>query len=115
MILISLKNKGSNDQLKNTENSNGIVQDEPEVILQSTERIDILFQRIKYTTPSTGEIFGNVLCQMIRDLVPPNEILTKVIKEFLSLSQPQCEVIAKILFHVSETKFFFLEIVKTTH
>lgn len=92
---------GSNDQLKNTENSNGIVQDEPEVILQSTERIDILFQRIKFTTPSTGEIFGNVLCQMIRDLVPPNEILTKVIKEFLSLTQPQCEVIAKILFHVS--------------
>ncbi|KAG4067967.1 hypothetical protein HA402_010653 [Bradysia odoriphaga] len=99
-LLITCLYISSNDQLKNTENSNGIVQDEPEVILQSTERIDILFQRIKFTTPCTGEVFGNVLCQMIRDLVPPNEILTKVIKEFLSLTQPQCEVIAKILFHV---------------
>ncbi|KAJ6637731.1 Huntingtin [Pseudolycoriella hygida] len=99
-LLITCLYISSNEQLKNTEISNGIVQDEPEVILQSTERIDILFQRIKYTTPGMGEVFGNVLCQMIRDLVPPNEILTKVIKEFLSLNQPQCEVIAKILFHV---------------
>lgn len=93
--------KGSNDQLENTEKCNGIVQDEPEVIMFSTEKIDILFQRIKLATRPAAHIYGNVLCQMTHDLVPPKEVLTKVIKEFLTVSQPHCEVIARVLFEVN--------------
>lgn len=87
--------------MENTEHSNGIVQDEPEIIMQSMEKIDVLFQRIKIATPQAAAIYGDVLCQISRDLVPPNEILTKVIKELLTLSQPHCEIIAKIVFQVS--------------
>lgn len=87
-------------QLENTELSNGIVQDEPEVILHSTEKIDILFNRIKVSTTEAAHIYGSVLCQLTCDLVPPKELLTKVIKELLTISQPHCEVIAKVLFQV---------------
>lgn len=92
--------KGSAEQIENTEHSNGIVQDEPEVIVESLEKIDVLFMRIKSVKLDSAEIFGNALCQIVKDLVPPNEILTKVIKELLTLSQPHCEVIAKIVFQV---------------
>lgn len=92
---------GSAEQLENTERSNGIVQDDPEIILQSTEKMDVLFHRIKIATADTARLYGDVLCQLTTDLIPPKEILTKVIKELLTLSQPHCEVIAKILFHVS--------------
>lgn len=66
----------------------------------STEKIEILFQRIKLATRPAAHIYGNVLCQMTHDLVPPKEVLTRVIKEFLTVSQPHCEVIAKVLFEV---------------
>lgn len=88
------------EQLETTEQSNGIVQDEPEVILHSTEKIDILFNRIKVSTTEAAHIYGSVLCQLTCDLVPPKELLTKVIKELLTISQPHCEVIAKVLFQV---------------
>lgn len=97
--------KGANEQLENTEKCNGIVQDEPEVIMLSTEKIEILFQRIKLATRPAAHIYGNVLCQMTHDLVPPKEVLTKVIKEFLTVSQPHCEVIAKVLFEVCSNEF----------
>uniref|UniRef100_A0A1B0GM60 Symplekin C-terminal domain-containing protein n=2 Tax=Phlebotomus papatasi TaxID=29031 RepID=A0A1B0GM60_PHLPP len=90
----------SSSQLENTEHSNGIVQDEPEVIVQSTEKIDVLFLKIKSSTPEAASIIGDVLCQITRDLLPPNEILTKVIKELLSLTQPHGAVVAKIVFQV---------------
>lgn len=76
------------------------MQDEPEVIMQTTEKIEILFQRIKLATRPSAHVYGNVLCQLTHDLVPPKEILTKVIKEFLTVSQPHCEVIARVLFQV---------------
>ncbi|GAB0090643.1 huntingtin [Sergentomyia squamirostris] len=99
-LLISCMYIGSASQLENTEHSNGIVQDEPEVIVQSTEKIDVLFLKIKSSSPEAASIIGNVLCQITRDLLPPNEILTKVIKELLSLTQPHSEVVAKIVFQV---------------
>lgn len=100
---------GSNEQLENTERCNGIVQDEPEIIVKSTEIIEVLFHRIKVATNEAAHTYGNVLCQLTRDLVPPKELLTKVIKELLTTSQPHCEVIAKILFQVniSEKKIPF--------
>lgn len=86
--------------MANTELSNGIVQDEPEVIMQCNEKINVIFQRIRIATPQSAVLYGNVLGHIIQDLIPPNEVLTRVIKELLMLSQPYCEVIAKIVFQV---------------
>lgn len=106
-LLVTCMYTGSNEQLENTEKCNGIVQDEPEVIILSTEKIEILFQRIKLATRPAANIYGNVLCQITHDLVPPKEVLTKVIKEFLTVSQPHCEVIARVLFEVIPNPRYF--------
>ncbi|XP_046806711.1 uncharacterized protein LOC111675673 isoform X2 [Lucilia cuprina] len=99
-LLLSCIYVGSAKQLENTELSNGIVQDDPEIIAQQTDKVDILLQCIKTATEEAAWIYGQVLCQMIRDLVPPKEILTKVIKEFLAINQPHSDVIAMIVFQV---------------
>ncbi|XP_031632927.1 huntingtin [Contarinia nasturtii] len=99
-LLMTCMYIGSNEQLENTERCNGIVQDEPEVIMQTTEKIEIFYQRIKLATSPGAHIYGYALCQLTHDLVPPKELLTKVIKEFLTVSQPHCEVIATLVFQV---------------
>lgn len=91
---------GSIEQLENTERCNGIIQDEPDVIVQSTEKIEILFNRIKLATRPAAEVYGNILSQLIHDLIPPRDLLTKVIQELLTTSQPHCTIIAKILYQV---------------
>ncbi|XP_062702131.1 huntingtin [Aedes albopictus] len=98
-LLLSCIYHSSNEQLENTERSNGIVQDEPEIIIQQIEKIEILFAKIRTTTPQGAKIFGDVLCQLIRDLLPPNEILTKVFKE-LMLNQPNPDIIATVTYQV---------------
>lgn len=91
---------GSLNQLENTEKSNGIVQDEPEIVMQSTEKIDILFNRIRNATTDEAEVYGRVLGKILRDLLPPNEILTKIIKELLILNQSNPIIISKIIHQV---------------
>ncbi|XP_062536055.1 huntingtin [Armigeres subalbatus] len=98
-LLLTCIYHSSDEQLENTERSNGIVQDEPEIIIQQIEKIEILFAKIRTTTPQGAKIFGNVLCQLIRDLLPPNEILTKVFKE-LMLNQPNPDIIAILTYQV---------------
>lgn len=79
--------------------------------MHTTEKIETCFQRIKLATRPAAHIYGSVLCQLIYDLVPPKELLTKVIKEFLTVSQPHCEVIARVLFQVQfEKKTYFSRI-----
>lgn len=99
-LLVTCLYIGSMEQLENTEKSNGIVQDEPETLMQSTEKIEILFARIRTATVDEADMFGRVLGQILRDLLPPNEILTKVIKELLIMNQSNCVCIASIIHQV---------------
>lgn len=99
-LLVTCLYIGSIEQLENTEKSNGIVQDEPEILMQSTEKIEILFARIRTATVDEADMFGRVLGQILRDLLPPNEILTKVIKELLIMNQSNCVCIASIIHQV---------------
>lgn len=102
-LLVSCLYIGSMEQLENTEKSNGIVQDEPEILMQSTEKIEILFTRIRTATCDDAEVYGKVLGQILKDLLPPNEILTKVIKELLIMNQSNCVCIATILHQVRKS------------
>lgn len=99
-LLITCMYIGSLEQLENTEKSNGIVQDEPEIVMQSTEKIEILFNRIRSATCDEAEVYGRVLAQVLKDLLPPNEILTKIIKELLLMNQSNTIVISKIVHQV---------------
>lgn len=99
-LLVTCLYIGSLEQLETTEKSNGIVQDEPEILMQSTEKIEILFTRIRTATFDEAETYGKVLGPILKDLLPPNEILTKVIKELLIMNQSNCICIAKIIHQV---------------
>lgn len=68
--------------------------------MQSVDTINILFQRIKTATPTEANVYCGVLLEIAKDLVPPNEILTKVIKELLTTNQPHSEIVAQIVFQV---------------
>lgn len=110
-LLVTCLYIGSLEQLENTEKSNGIVQDEPEILMQSTEKIEILFTRIRTATIDEAEVYGKVLGQILKDLLPPNEILTKVVKELLIMNQSNCVCIATIIHQVRNlvplTNLFF--------
>ncbi|XP_053680458.1 huntingtin [Anopheles nili] len=98
-LLVTCIYRSCNEQLESTERCNGIVQDEPDIIVQQIDKIEILFAKIRTTTPQGAKVFGDVLCQLIRDLLPPNEILTKVFKE-LMLNQPNPDIIASVTFQL---------------
>lgn len=91
---------GSVDQLEKTQKSNGVVQDDPEIVLRLLEKIDVLFSKIKVSPPDIAEVYGQVLSLLIRDLIPAKDVLTKVIKEMI-ISQPHYKVVAQILHQVS--------------
>lgn len=99
-LLVTCLYIGSLEQLENTEKSNGFVQDEPEILMQSTEKIEILFTRIRTATIEEAEVYGKVLGQILKDLLPPNEILSKVVKELLIMNQSNCVCIATIIHQV---------------
>ncbi|XP_053669287.1 huntingtin [Anopheles marshallii] len=98
-LLVTCIYRSCNEQLESTERCNGIVQDEPDIIVQQIDKIEILFAKIRTTTPQGAKVFGDVLCQLIRDLLPPNEILTKVFKE-LMLNQPNPDIIAGVTYQL---------------
>ncbi|CAG9807296.1 unnamed protein product [Chironomus riparius] len=102
-LLVTCMYIGSLEQLENTEKSNGIVQDEPEIVMQYTEKIDILFGKIRNSTQDEAEVFGRVLGQILKDLLSPNEILTKIIKELLIMNQSNTNTIAIIIHQVFRT------------
>ncbi|KAL5284302.1 HTT family protein [Megaselia abdita] len=99
-LLLSCMYMKSSSQLERTELSDGVIQDDPEIIVQITDKVDALLHCIKSSTKDVARLYGRILCQIIRDLVPPNEILTKVIKEFLSENQPYCDIIAKLIYTI---------------
>uniref|UniRef100_A0A182SEX2 Huntingtin n=1 Tax=Anopheles maculatus TaxID=74869 RepID=A0A182SEX2_9DIPT len=98
-LLVTCIYRSCNEQLESTERCNGIVQDEPDIIVQQIDKIEILFAKIRTTTPQGAKVFGDVLCQLIRDLLPPNEILTKVFKE-LMMNQPNPDIIAGVTYQL---------------
>lgn len=85
--------------MEKTQISNGVVQDDPEIVLRLLEKIDVLFSKIKVSPPDTAEVYGQVLSLLIRDLIPAKDVLTKVIKEMI-ISQPHYKVVAQILHQV---------------
>lgn len=94
------------DQLEKTQKSNGVVQDDPETILRLSEKIDVLFSKIKVSPAATAQVYGEVLSRIIRDLIPAKDVLTKVIKEMI-IPQPHVQIVAEVLHQVRVLFLFF--------
>ena len=63
-----------------------------------------LFHRIRKGFPSEARVVSRVLPRLLLDFFPAQEIMNKVIGEFLSSQQPYPELMAAVLLKVSRTK-----------
>ena len=57
--------------------------------------------RIKKGYPYEARVIARVLPAFLADFFPPQDIMNKVIGEFLSSQQPYPQLIAKVVFQVS--------------
>ncbi|EDO49115.1 predicted protein [Nematostella vectensis] len=71
-------------------------------LLIAMERVSVLFDRIRKGIPSEARVVSRVLPLLLLDFFPPQEIMNKVIGEFLSSQQPHPELMAEVLFKVFE-------------
>ncbi|XP_053407184.1 huntingtin-like isoform X2 [Mercenaria mercenaria] len=83
----------------NMEEPSSLLQD-PESLILAMERVTVLFDRIKKGYPYEARVIGRVLPAFLADFFPAQDIMNKVIGEFLSSQQPYPQLIAKVVFQV---------------
>ncbi|XP_060568114.1 huntingtin-like isoform X3 [Ruditapes philippinarum] len=83
----------------NMEEPTNLLQD-PESLILAMERVTVLFDRIKKGYPYEARVIGRVLPAFLADFFPAQDIMNKVIGEFLSSQQPYPQLIAKVVFQV---------------
>ncbi|GBL79207.1 Huntingtin [Araneus ventricosus] len=71
-----------------------------EFLLVAMERVTTLFDRIKKAYPFEAEIVCEILPGFLMEFFPVQEILNKIITEFLSSQQPHPQLMAKVIFEV---------------
>ncbi|KAL4231691.1 hypothetical protein ACF0H5_009269 [Mactra antiquata] len=81
------------------EEPGNLLQD-PESLILAMERVTVLFDRIKKGYPYEARVISRVLPAFLADFFPAQDIMNKVIGEFLSSQQPYPQLIAKVVFQV---------------
>ena len=74
--------------------------------------LDILnvieFYRIRKGFPYEARVITRVLPTFLADFFPPQDIMNKVIGEFLSNQQPHPQLMARVVFQVIVVHFLFI-------
>ncbi|XP_046851179.1 huntingtin-like, partial [Xenia sp. Carnegie-2017] len=73
-----------------------------DVLLLALERTTALFDRIRKGFRSEARLVSEILPIVLCDFFPPDEVMNKVIGEFVSSQQPHPELMASVLFKVCE-------------
>ncbi|XP_041477605.1 huntingtin-like isoform X1 [Lytechinus variegatus] len=73
---------------------------DPEEVLLAMERVSIMFDRIRKGYPSEAKAVAFILPPFLNDFFPPQDIMNKVIGEFLSNQQPHPQLMATVVFKV---------------
>ncbi|XP_072177779.1 huntingtin-like [Diadema setosum] len=73
---------------------------DPEEMLQAMERVSVMFDRIRKGYPSEARAVAFILPPFLNDFFPPQDIMNKVIGEFLSNQQPHPQLMATVVFKV---------------
>ena len=79
-----------------------LLAEDPELLVQFMEKLSIIFDRIRVGFPYEAEILAGLLSPCLLTILPPGQILNKVITEFISSHQPYPHLIAVTLFKVFE-------------
>ncbi|KAJ4922104.1 hypothetical protein JOQ06_027928 [Pogonophryne albipinna] len=74
-----------------------------ESIIVAMERVSVLFDRIRKGLPSEARVVARILPQFLDDFFPPQDVMNKVIGEFLSNQQPYPQFMATVVFKVFQT------------
>jgi len=75
---------------------------DPEALIVILERVTVLFDRIRKGFPQEAQIITQILPALLMDLCPAQDIMNKVIGEFLYTQQPHPQLMAKVTFQVFE-------------
>ncbi|XP_067133027.1 huntingtin isoform X2 [Centruroides vittatus] len=79
---------------------NVATQTDPEQLIAAMERVTTLFDRIKRGFPFEVEAICNVLPLFLMEFFPAQDVMNKVIGEFLSSQQPHPQLLASVVFQV---------------
>ncbi|XP_015913152.2 huntingtin [Parasteatoda tepidariorum] len=71
-----------------------------EFLLVAMERVTTLFDRVKKAYPFEADIICEILPSFLMEFFPVQEVLNKIITEFLSSQQPHSQIMAKVIFEV---------------
>ncbi|KAF1415254.1 Huntingtin, partial [Spheniscus humboldti] len=71
-----------------------------ESVIVAMERVSVLFDRIRKGFPFEARVVARILPQFLDDFFPPQDIMNKVIGEFLSNQQPYPQFMATVVYKV---------------
>uniref|UniRef100_G3Q320 Huntingtin n=1 Tax=Gasterosteus aculeatus aculeatus TaxID=481459 RepID=G3Q320_GASAC len=74
-----------------------------ESVIVAMERVSVLFDRIRKGLPSEARVVSRILPQFLDDFFPPQDVMNKVIGEFLSNQQPYPQFMAAVVYKVFQT------------
>ncbi|CAH1783183.1 unnamed protein product [Owenia fusiformis] len=82
--------------------SQALVIEDPESLIVAMERVTVLFDRIRKGFPAEAKIVTKMLPTFLADFFPPQDVMNKVIGEFLSSQQSHPQLMAQVVFNVFE-------------
>ncbi|XP_035282540.1 huntingtin-like isoform X3 [Anguilla anguilla] len=74
-----------------------------ESVIVAMERVSVLFDRIRKGFPFEARVVSRILPQFLDDFFPPQDVMNKVIGEFLSNQQPYPQFMATVVYKVFQT------------
>ncbi|PIO26082.1 hypothetical protein AB205_0013000 [Aquarana catesbeiana] len=74
-----------------------------ESVIVAMERVSVLFDRIRKGFPFEARVVARILPQFLDDFFPPQDVMNKVIGEFLSNQQPYPQFMAAVVYKVFQT------------
>ncbi|TSK22541.1 Huntingtin [Bagarius yarrelli] len=74
-----------------------------ESVIVAMERVSVLFDRIRKGFPYEARVVARILPQFLDDFFPPQDVMNKVIGEFLSNQQPYPQFMATVVYKVFQT------------
>nr|XP_034957746.1 huntingtin-like [Zootoca vivipara] len=78
-----------------------------ESVIVAMERVSVLFDRVRKGFPFEARVVTRILPQFLDDFFPPQDVMNKVIGEFLSNQQPYPQFMATVVYKVRFLKLYF--------
>ncbi|EMP35554.1 Huntingtin, partial [Chelonia mydas] len=85
-----------------------------ESVIVAMERVSVLFDRIRKGFPFEARVVARILPQFLDDFFPPQDVMNKVIGEFLSNQQPYPQFMATVVYKPPDVSNYICEKMSNT-